>query len=297
VLDLERGYWSRNQADENDQDDATAPGRTERVVPYVRDTKNALVMQFDSPRPSAELAGFQAAFKQAIQQHFQLEPRELSCEPMPSAKDRREILFYEAAEGGAGVLRQVAEDPSVLPVLARRALELCHYDPDTLDDRGSSTCGKACYECLLDYGNQPDHKDLDRTLIRDHLAALAHSECRPAGGIGSRAERVSTLRKRCDSKLEHRWLDLIDQQMLRVPDEAQFQVFNMFAQPDFFYRDSNAAIFVDGPPHDESDVMRNDEAISQRLIEAGYIVIRFHHKDDWLTIVKEHPDVFGVTNR
>jgi ATP-dependent helicase YprA (DUF1998 family) len=296
VLDLERGYWSRNQTDEDDQDDASAPGRTQRVVPYVRDTKNALVMQFDPPGLSAELAGLQAAFKQAIQQHFQLEPRELSCEPMPSARDRREILFYEAAEGGAGVLRQVAEDPSVLPALARRALELCHYDPDSLDDRGSDTCGKACYECLLDYGNQPDHKDLDRSLIRDHLAALARSECRPAGGIGSRAERVSALRKSCDSKLEHRWLDLIDQQMLRVPDEAQFQVPNLFAQPDFFYRDSNAAIFVDGPPHDDTDAMRNDETINQRLMEAGYIVIRFHHKDDWLTVVKKHPDVFGVTN-
>ena len=40
--------------------------------------------------------------------------------------------------------------------------------------------------------------------------------------------------------------------------------------------------------------MRNDEAITQRLMEAGYIVIRFHHKEDWLAIVQKHPDVFGV---
>lgn len=293
-LDLERGYWARNQADEDDQDDAAAAGRVQRVVPYVRDTKNALVMRFEPPRSGPEMAGLQAAFKQAIQQHFELEPRELACEPMPSARDRQEILFYEAAEGGAGVLRQLAEDPRVLPALARRALELCHYDPDTLEDRGSETCGKACYECLLDYGNQPDHKDLDRSLIRDHLAALARAECRPSGGTGSRAERVAALRKRCDSKLEQRWLDLVDRQMLRLPDEAQFRVPDLFAQPDFFYRESNTTIFVDGPPHDGPDQMRKDEEVTQRLMEAGYIVIRFHHKEDWLTIVQKHPDVFGV---
>src|SRR5690606_41063468 len=70
-LDLERGYWSRNQADEDDQDDAAAQGRVQRVVPYVKDTKNALVMRFEPPRSGPEMAGLQAAFKQAIQQHFQ----------------------------------------------------------------------------------------------------------------------------------------------------------------------------------------------------------------------------------
>ena len=293
-LDLERGYWSRNQTDDDDRDDAATQGRIQRVVPFVRDTKNALVMRFEPYRSGAEMAGLQAAFKQAIQQHFQLEPRELSCEPMPSAHDRQEILFYEASEGGAGVLRQLAEDPSVLPALARRALELCHYDPDTLEDWGASTCGKACYECLLDYTNQPDHKDLDRTLIRDHLQALARAVCRPAGGAGSRGERVAALSKRCDSQLEKRWLDLIDSLVLRLPDEAQYRVPGQYTQSDFYYREWNAAIYIDGPPHDQPDQMKEDQAITQRLMEAGYIVIRFHHKEDWSTILRKHPDIFGV---
>src|SRR4029453_9928442 len=106
ILDLERGYWSRNQADDGDTDDATAQGRLRRIVPYVEDTKNALVVRLEPFRSAPEMASLQAAFKAAIQQHFQLEPRELSAEPMPSRHDRREILFYEASEGGAGVLRQ-----------------------------------------------------------------------------------------------------------------------------------------------------------------------------------------------
>ncbi len=293
-LDLERGYWSRNPADQDDDDEATSQARLQRVVPYVKDTKNALVMRFEPPRPAAEMASLQAAFKEAIQKHFQLEPRELSAEPMPTAHDRQEILFYEASEGGAGVLRQIAEDPSVLPLLARRALEICHFDPDTLEDKGVRTCGKACYQCLLDYTNQPDHKDLDRYLIRDLLAGLSRSECRPAGGIGSRAERMAALRKRCDSQLEKRWLDLVDKFILRPPSDGQFLIEACSTKPDFYYREHNAAIYVDGPPHDEADQMRDDEVITKRLMEMGYIVIRFHHKADWNEIIRRHPDIFGA---
>lgn len=296
-LDLERGYWARNQADDQDQDDATAQTRSQRVVPYVRDTKNALVMRFEPARSGPEMAGLQAAFKQAIQQHFQLESRELLCEPMPLPQDRQEILFYEASEGGAGVLRQLVEDPAVLPTLARRALEVCHYDPETLDDRGSSQCGKACYECLLDYGNQTDHMVVDRALLLTLLSELSHGECRPAGGAGSRAERMAALRKRCDSQLEKRWLDMLDTFILRPPSDAQYRIPNLFTQPDFFYREHNAAIYIDGPPHDEPDQLRKDEDVTQSLIEMGYIVIRFHHKEDWPTIFKNHPDVFGALQR
>ena len=209
-LDLEKGYWARNSADDEDRDDATAEGRNAWVVPYVTDTKNALAMSFEPPRREAETAALQAAFKEAIQKHYQLEPRELSSEAMPSPRDRREILFYEASEGGAGVLRRLVEDPEAVPALARRALEICHFDPDTLADRKADKCGKACYECLLDYGNQPDHLLLDRHAIRDALATLARSETRPAGGPGSRAERLAALRDRCESKLEIRWLDRLD---------------------------------------------------------------------------------------
>lgn len=293
-LDLERGYWSRNQADDGDRDDATAQARLQRVVPYVKDTKNALVMRFEPARSGPQMAGLQAAFRQAIQKHFQLEPRELSSEPMPSPQDRKEVLFYEASEGGAGVLRQIAEDPTVLPLLARGALEICHFDPNTLEDGGAQTCGKACYECLLDYGNQPDHKDLDRFLIRDLLSELSRAECRPSGGTGSRAERMAALRKRCDSQLEKRWLDTVDNFMLRPPSDAQYLIESCSTKPDFFYREHNAAIYIDGPPHDQADQIRADEVITRRLMESGYIVIRFHHQAEWSEVFRRHPDIFGV---
>ena len=292
LLDLERGYWARNAADPDDPEDPAA-GRQVRVVPYVTDTKNALVMRLEPIRPLNEMASLQAAFKEAIQKHYQLESRELYCEPMPSAKDRNEILFYEASEGGAGVLRQLVEDPKAIPLLARKALEICHFDPDTLDDKAAATCGKACYECLLDYGNQTDHLVLDRYLIKGILAELAGSESRPAGGAGSRSDRMASLRKLCDSKLETKWLDLLNAMVLRPPSDAQYLIESCSTRPDFFYREYNAAIYVDGPPHDEPHQIKADEEITARLMDAGYIVIRFHHKADWKEIFKKHPDIFG----
>ena len=293
-LDVEKGYWSSNQADDQDQDDAAREGRVVRVVPYVRDTKNALVLRVEPARSLEEMASLQAALAEAIQKHFQLEPRELATEALPSSRDRREILFYEAAEGGAGVLRQLVEDPQVIPALARRALEICHFDPDTLHDDHAERCGKACYECLLDYGNQPDHPLLDRYRIRDFLAALIHAECRPAGGTGSREERLAELLRRCDSQLERRWLEQVEALKLRLPSDGQYLIESCSTRPDFYYADGGAAIYVDGPPHDTPEQIHTDEAITARLQEAGYAVIRFHHQADWAAIFQRHPDIFGV---
>jgi very-short-patch-repair endonuclease len=293
LLDLERGYWANNPRDQDDAADATA-GRLMRVVPYVEDTKNALVIRMEPVRPTEEMASLQWAFKQAIQKLFQLESRELASEALPSSRDRKEILFYESSEGGAGVLRQLVEDPTVIPRLARQALEICHFDPDTLEDTAADRCGKACYECLLDYGNQPDHLLLDRYLIRDLLAQLSQATCRPAGGMGSRAERMDKLRAKCDSKLEKKWLDTLDGLTLRPPSDAQHRIEGAFTDPDFFYREYNAAIYVDGPPHDTPEQIQKDEQITARLQELGYVVIRFHHsRDDWNAVFRRHPDIFG----
>ena len=48
--------------------------------------------------------------------------------------ERRLILLYEAAEGGAGVLRRLLDDPDAMRDVAQEALRLCHFDPETGDD-------------------------------------------------------------------------------------------------------------------------------------------------------------------
>ena len=82
------------------------------------------------------MASLEAALKRAIQLEYQLEDSELATEPLPTRQKRRHLLFYEAAEGGAGVLRQLVEDPSAWTRVARTALKLCHFDPETGTDFG-----------------------------------------------------------------------------------------------------------------------------------------------------------------
>ena len=55
---------------------------------------------------------------------YQLEDNELAADPLPSPDDRRVILLYESAEGGAGVLRQLLDSPDALAEMAREALRL-----------------------------------------------------------------------------------------------------------------------------------------------------------------------------
>lgn len=293
LLDVEKGFWASNQQDDRDEEDAAQEGRKLRVVPFVMDTKNALILRLETPPDRPTLLSLRAALKEGIQRVYQLEPRELACEALPMELEPRELLFYEATEGGAGVLRQLAEDPTALAKVARAALETCHYDPNTLEDKGATSCGLACYECLLDYANQPDHDKLDRTLVRDLLSHLMRAQCRPAGGTGTRAERVAALKAQCDSKLEKDWLDMLDSLGLRLPSHAQYSVPDLYTRPDFYYQEEQTAIYVDGPPHDDLGQVREDGDITRRMQDVGYAVIRFHHKANWKEIFQHHPDIFG----
>jgi len=168
VLDLERGYWQTDQDAEDDPGDPMSP-RTERVIPFVEDHRNCLLIEPVNTLTKETMASLQPALKNAIQVLYQLEDAELAAEPLPDAEQRRLILLYEAAEGG-GVLRQLVDRPDALAEVAREALRLCHFDPETGADlrrapRAKEDCEAACYDCLMSYANQPEHELLDRQLI------------------------------------------------------------------------------------------------------------------------------------
>jgi hypothetical protein len=132
MLDIERGYWAK-QNEEQDEPDDPLSVRTMRVIPYVEDTKNCLLFEPEQALEDHEMASLQAALKAAIQVHYQLEDDELAAEPLPMADERRLILFYESAEGGAGVLRRLLDDPHSFAEVSRSAA-MCHFDPQTGDD-------------------------------------------------------------------------------------------------------------------------------------------------------------------
>jgi len=297
-LDIERGYWATNKAAaDSDQEDPMSR-RIVKVVPYVEDRRNALTIEFSTNHDVGTMATLQSAIKQGIQKVFQLEPNELSAEPLPSLDDRRRLFFYEAAEGGAGVLRQLAEDPDAMAQVARVSLEICHFDPMTGDEVESEPdqkidCEAACYDCLLEYGNQPDHPHIDRKLIQSLLLDLSKSTTAISGSSRSRVDHLDELMRLTESGLERKWLKYVHDCKMKLPSHAQYRVPNLYVEPDFFYQDDNTVIFIDGPPHDSPQVREEDLAHDGNLMNAGYLVIRFHHKANWDEIFDQYSDIFG----
>ncbi|MEX0874890.1 MAG: DEAD/DEAH box helicase [Actinomycetota bacterium] len=302
VLDMERGFWARRQDDPvNDDPDDPMSARTMRVIPFVEDRKNCLTLELGD-RASAELlSSLQAALKNAITVTYQLEDHELAAEPLPSPQDRRRLLIYEASEGGAGVLRRLVEDPGALGVVAKRALELCHYDPETFEDRGrapgaTEACEAACYDCLMSYMNQPEHRLLDRKLVKDLLVNLAGARIMTSPVQIGRGEHLDRLKRVAASELERRWLDFIDGAGHTLPDRAGTLLEAAGTRPDFLYDSDFAAIYIDGPPHDFPDRQVRDREKHARLEDLGYTVIRFAADAQWAELIGRYPWVFGKRN-
>jgi ATP-dependent helicase YprA (DUF1998 family)/very-short-patch-repair endonuclease len=298
VLDIERGYWQRNDLLPDDDDVDQLTRRVERVIPYVEDRRNSLVFEPKTAQSVEVITSLAFALKNAIQVVYQLEDDELACELLPDGNHPRYILLYEAAEGGAGVLRRLLKDSEAFPNVAREALRICHFNPDTGEDEGhapgvAEICEAACYDCLLSYSNQLVHRLLDRKAIRDILLDFQRSSVSIAPAATPRSEHLAQLRRLCGSKLEESWLTFLEDNDYHLPGNAQMFVDSCKARPDFFYEEHNAAIYIDGPPHKYPDRQERDRAQTEAMEDRGYLVIRFSSEDDWWAIVKRYPSVFG----
>lgn len=223
-LDPRTGYWAKSEDEEDDADTPPDVIKPVRIVPIVRDRKNALLLRLQKPEEHAPetLATVQHALLRGIEIAYQLEEGEVLGEPLPTRDDRRAILTYEATEGGAGVLSLLIEDPVALRRVARTALSLMHFDgvdeaiaegDASLLVNQSDTCVRGCYRCLLSYFNQPDHEKIDRTSheAKQFLVDIA------------RGDRHLT-NTRSDSPQDSGWLSVFKQSGLPAPD-AQSAIF------------------------------------------------------------------------
>ena len=208
--------------------------------------------------------------------------------------------MYESAEGGAGVLRRFVEDPHALPEVLRKALEIAHFDPSTGEDKkrainAKEDCEAACYNCLLSYFNQRDHRLIDRQLLPEILLDWSQGTVRSSSSKFSREAHVKRLMDRCDSGLEKQWIRLVDRSGLKLPSDNQVLIKECHVRPDFVYRDENVMIFVDGPDHDTTHQKEKDRQQEECLIDDGYTPLRFRYdeKDQWEAQLKRYPSIFG----
>jgi superfamily II DNA/RNA helicase len=192
-IDPVSGYWASDEP-EDDKDPTASPRQW--IVPSVQDHKNALLFTpLDESLTETTITTLQHALLRGIEAVFQLEEGEILAEPMPTRDVRNGFLCYEATEGGAGVLARLVAEPASLAAVARKALQVMHFDlgdetplpsdPQMLVDQPNTACVAACYRCLMSYYNQPDHELIDRRDegVRAMLLRLASARVRLAATL------------------------------------------------------------------------------------------------------------------
>ncbi len=291
-LDPDSGRWARRSDQPTTPGAPTMRGATrpaELVIPYVEDRRNALVVEWAAPTSRFALAGLQWALKRAIQAVYDLEDTELAAEALPNAAERRRILLYESAEGGAGVLRLLV-GADQLDSVAREALRLLHFDLNGTDldaaDPSAERCEKACYDCLLSYANQPEHALLDRHVVLPLLLPLADSTTVPQ-------HQAITQDAPIVGSTGHPFLRLLREHGYREPSEADVLVPEAQARPDFIYRMADGAIGVFVELDDSHGELADEDAEERLAAHGGWRVIRFRRDDDWLAQIRRLPTVFG----
>jgi len=183
-----------------------------------------------------------------------------------------DIILYETAEGGTGAIKSLT-DARGLGSVVTKARELLH------DKDPQAGCGKACYECLLNYYNQREHERLDRNLALPTLKKLETVEV-TSQTPSNQQDKLEELLKTCDSELERTVLKKITAEGLPLPDKGQQIIYDgdvRIAKPDFYYKKEKITLFVDGPTHDEDYVKKDDEDKRKKLKALGYRVYVVHH--------------------
>lgn len=238
-IDPVSGFWARNEdeleAGKSPQDPTVQPRQW--IVPSVEDRKNALlIMPAEGVLDTITHATIQHALLRGLEGVFQLEQGEILAEAMPSRDVRRGFLLYEATEGGAGVLTRLVAEPEKFAEVARKAIEIMHFEAPDEDAQGApahqlvskpeSQCVAACYRCLMSYYNQPDHDLLDRrdTRAQALLLRLARASLRERMPARSRRSSVPSLPPATDASPTIRFLAHIRPYSLPQPDETPLTV-------------------------------------------------------------------------
>ncbi|MFQ5455356.1 MAG: DEAD/DEAH box helicase [Nitrospirota bacterium] len=302
TLDLRHGIWNKRTGDINDTAlDSGEDNIRSGVQIFVKDTRNILLVETDKKTSLSEehLANLQYALQKGLCALFQIDEGEIGSERLGQG-DQRSILYWEAAEGGVGVLQHLVNEPDILSQIARLALELCHFDSETGNEIESETdCARACYECLLSYRNQRDHAILNRHIIKDILTLISHGKVQKSYENRTYDEQYEWLRRQTDSRsnLERELLDHIYREGRRLPDFAQKTLSNYYSRPDFYYEDGYVCVFCDGTPHDQPQQLKEDKRVRNDLRNLGYMVVVIRYDRPIAEQIEENKDIFGVVRK
>jgi hypothetical protein len=282
------GYWSKEEG-LDPSDDTTIDDKNpsmsvppQLIVPYVEDRRNLLILFPSSPLSETSMVTLQAALKRGVEQVFQIEESELAVESIPSQEKRQGILFYEASEGGAGVLTRLAQEPERLAEVANKALEIMHYthkgdrfSSDSLfeisDPSGKEPCEAGCYRCLLSYYNQPDHVKIDRR-DEDAVALLISM-------ASSMVEKAENQDDAHESPLRRALLRF----GCRMPDVWRAKIPGLAITPEALYKGLRTVVYLSPPLKADREILE-DSGLE--------VIIMGTEPAKWSELFSQHAVVF-----
>lgn len=245
-------------------------------------------------REARDVRTFLYAFKQAIEEVFQIEGAELGADLM-GEDTAPNILIYENAQGSLGVLERIMKEADKYLEIVNRAYDIC-FDKAEYSEEELRKEPPADYSNLLNYYNQPYHSQIDKRNIYHTLQGMkmAKVELHQAGQNISYDEKYRQLEAARDqnSSTEREFLKYLHDHRLRLPDEAQ-PMFpdRYYVQPDFKIGD-RIVIFCDGTPHDLPEVIKDDRRKREVLEDAGFVVLVWRYDEPIDQFVTRNADIF-----
>lgn len=219
------------------------------------------------------------ALHQAICNVLNLDDSEIRgfYQPIHDAQGR--IIIFETSEGGTGTLRSIVHSQPLLKKIARKALDILHFDESGNDQEGA--CLRSCYDCICNFYNQRYHGSFDRALVRGILLDMASFDDiqTTSGGDG---QMEIFLDDPTITGLEESILLAIKQLQLPVPDKMHEVVQcdgAPTAEADFYYSAKKLCVFADGPDHDKDHIKADDERKRKKLKLCGYRIVVIRYDD------------------
>lgn len=301
AFDTKTGEWISNERlsriQEKTNNNPEEAERMKFVKLFTETTANAIYIQPLTAlllKKQEAVRTFLYAFKQAIEDVFQIEGSEMGAEIMGEGATLN-ILIYENAEGSLGVLSRFVHEPEAYRDVVQRAYDICFNKPELTQDE-INELSPADYSNLLNYYNQPYHQQIDIRLIYRTLKLMqeAKVELHHAGQTLSYDEQYAALGAARDhnSSTEYEFLKYLHDHHLRLPDKAQPMFTDeYYVQPDFMYGD-RIVVFCDGTPHDRPEVQQDDKKKREALEDAGYAVLVWHYATPLADFIGKYPDIF-----
>jgi DEAD/DEAH box helicase/Helicase conserved C-terminal domain/Domain of unknown function (DUF1998) len=278
--------WLLSDAEEQDHVDEDNPTGSCPAGGAVEDIRSGIVLfadgrhdvvALDASVPAGTDEGeFATSLLYALLEGFQIafsaDESEVTGWVFPATGDdgRVRIVLYEKEEGGVGLLHHLVSADAWERV-ATRALELLHVEPTTGSELPGA-CARACYDCLLSFYNQFEHRLLDRSLVIPFLRQLAAGATLDLTGPAERWEQLTAAAEGAEGAVLA---------VLRArncpPPTGQHEVIRdadgvPIAEPDLVWP-GKILVFVDGDPHRWEHIKNHDKGQRQRLKGLGYKVV------------------------